>query len=249
MYGFDPRQYQVWSRLSKHKKRLQHTKEVILRAFEITDNWCISCSGGKDSISMAHFINTIKPTPIFSYKDDLVYPGESQYLIDTAKRYGWDIRIHEEMLWSRVEDISRTGGTITDVLGMFSDTFWSAINENNDRYKGSFIGMRAQESFGRRWNYKKRGDIYEMANGFWHAIPIARWEAGDVFAYLVSNDIPIFSLYTKKGIVPPEKRREGWYIPAGDYMRSTGSVVQLKYTYPDLFEKLAELFPELGYET
>ena len=76
--------------------------------------------------------------------------------------------------------------------------------------------------------------------------PLGDWTGRDVFAYLVSRELPVNQVYNKTKFHPePERVREGWWLP-GDFMASQGGVVWLKYYYPEKYQELAERFPEVA---
>lgn len=60
---------------------------------------------------------------------------------------------------------------------------------------GFMIGMRAAESRARSYNVAMRGVSYVKADGLAVALPIARWSAEDVWAYLVGKELPWLSIY------------------------------------------------------
>lgn len=68
---------------------------------------------------------------------------------------------------------------------------------------GYMIGMRAAESRARMLNIATRGLSYEKRNGLSVALPIGRWQAFDVWAYLVDRDLPWLRIYD----VAPDRHR------------------------------------------
>ena len=60
---------------------------------------------------------------------------------------------------------------------------------------GTFVGLRQDESNNRRMNIAMRGDDYTKADGSKICLPIARWSGLDIWAYIVTNDLPYLPFY------------------------------------------------------
>src|SRR5690606_31675927 len=73
---------------------------------------------------------------------------------DIPRRIAW---LTEIGLYHERSENTRAG--VARKVAKLSD--W--MRENG--YRGQMIGMRAEESLGRRWNYRARGLTYELANG------------------------------------------------------------------------------------
>ena len=127
-------------------------------------------------------------------------------------------------------------------------SFYGLIRQyqKDNNYKGTFLGLRSEESNDRRWNRKVKGEIYY--NNKWKQMvcqPIVDWSAKDVFAYLFSNDLPILSIYFQtKFHESPEQIRKSWVIPSGESQR--GKAQWLRWYYPDIFQKLREINPKMN---
>lgn len=114
-------------------------------------------------------------------------------------------------------------------------------------FDGVFVGIRSGESRARLMNRKIKGlSYYNKGHGIRIFTPLGDWTGEDIFAYLVSRDLPINQVYNKTKFHPnPSRIREGWWVP-GETSAQLGGVVWLKYYYPDLYRKLVEMFPEVA---
>lgn len=248
--SFPAQKYQIYAKLSIHKKQIIKAMQVIKKALKMDINWYATCSGGKDSTVLSHLVCKMAPgIEVWSEKDCFDFPGERSYLEGLAGKYKWNINIvspPDEELTSKLgeidfcEDIHSRG---TD----FSDTFFYKLIELQEmEFDGVFLGLRCEESQGRRWNFRKRGHIYQRKNKKWTCNPLSTWKAEDIFAYLVSNEIPILPVYFNTFLVggDPGKIRKSWYLPSA--RASAGHCVWLKYYYPELYQKLLEINPGIS---
>jgi phosphoadenosine phosphosulfate reductase len=242
--------YKLNAEMNTYKSRLKQATVQIHRAFEISKCWYVAWSGGKDSTVLAHLVSRLYPgTVIWSEKDDCDFPGELEYVKNTAKRFDWNLEltIPEESLWAEVakgglklcEDIHSRGKAFSD------DFFYAAIEKQEQKHAGVFLGLRGEESRGRYMNFKQRGFIYQRKNGKYTCIPLAKWSGIDIFSYLITNEIPIFDIYykTKFHEDDPTRIRKSWVLP-GSHARK-GYCAWLRYYYPEIFLKLAAIYPKV----
>lgn len=247
--SFPTQKYQLWARMPTHKNRVDRAKSVIQEALEKGISWYVACSAGKDSTVLAHMVNLLSPgIEIWSEKDCFDFPGEKEYLQELAATYNWKLNIvtpeadlHEAAKKIDVcEDLHSRGTEFSD------NFFYRLITEQEKRFDGVFLGLRAEESNGRTRNFKTRGHTYQRKNYKWTCNPLSTWKTDDVFAYLVGNEIPILPVYFNTKFVDgdPGKIRKSWYLPSA--RSAEGHCVWLKYYYPDLFYRLCEISPEVA---
>jgi 3'-phosphoadenosine 5'-phosphosulfate sulfotransferase (PAPS reductase)/FAD synthetase len=113
-------------------------------------------------------------------------------------------------------------------------------------FGGVFLGIRKDESVGRRWNLTVRTPLYQV-NGFWHCCPLADWTYRDVFAYLISNNIqyPAFYDFEDMGMTREWIRNSSWVSTDG---AAKGQIAWLRKHYPKQYKELSARFPEVkGY--
>lgn len=245
--------YTRWSKTDIYKRNLQRAIDISSEFLEMDLNHNVSFSCGKDSTVLVHLVNSIKPgIKIVSEKDDMDFPEELPYLERLREKYNLNIDVITPpvSLWEEIlkhsitEDIHSKG---TD----FSDEYFYGLlakyhKENN--VNASFLGLRQSESRGRAMNFRTKGHIYfnKSWGGFgqWICQPLALWSAKDIFAYLFSNDVPIMEVYFKtKFVKSPEDIRKAWILPS--HQSNQGQALWLKYYYPQIFNKLAMIKPEM----
>lgn len=107
------------------------------------------------------------------------------------------------------------------------------------------MGMRADEAKGRRWCFRARGPIYQLADGHWHANPLAWWSAEDVWTYLVSRGVPWHPMYDAEthGYTRESLRSTGWLYTDGI---GDGWAAWLREHYPEQYRLLIAAFPRIA---
>lgn len=242
--------YLLHSNSKEYKKKLEFAKNKIIECFELgIHNPTVMWSGGKDSTALMHLVNTIKHTPAISEKDDIDFPNELDYVKSTSNLFNWEVNIISPnvKLWDIIHEFDFSED-IHSKNTVFSTIYFYDLLKNEKKRlesKCAFIGLRSQESKGRKMNLLSNRHIYY--NQQWKEIicqPISEWSAKDVFAYLFSNDIPIMDVYFKtKFVNSPEDIRKSWILPSAQ--TSLGQAAWLKYYYHDIYQKLAEINPIL----
>lgn len=229
------------SKMPYFNDKISQAKSIIKNfpeksKLDINNIYC-TCSTGKDSTVLTILCNEIFPNiKVFSQKDNYDYPEELDYLKMLQKKFNLNldiIKVHinlDEINF--FEEIHKRGTTLSDLY------FYSIIDkykkENN--FKGVFLGLRNEESKGRKLNNYKRGHTYQKKDGEWVCNPLYNWSGKDVFAYLLSNNIAPLKVYTLTKFCPPEKIRKSWFLPGA--RTNKGACLILKYYYPNLFKKL-----------
>lgn len=80
--------------------------------------------------------------------------------------------------------------------------------------KGTFLGLRKEESFARRMNIKERGLVYCKNSGANIAIPLGHWSGRDVWAWIATQRLPYLRIYDTAG-VGRERARSGFVFATG----------------------------------
>jgi 3'-phosphoadenosine 5'-phosphosulfate sulfotransferase (PAPS reductase)/FAD synthetase len=232
-----------YSKTDIYIKQLKKTKDIIkefIVKFGLFKLY-VSCSGGKDSIVLAHICNNLFPgIKVFSEKDIFDFPEEKEYL----KSFNFNLYIAKPYM--NFTDLSKFD-FLDEIHSRSSDFsknyFYSIISsfKKEYKYKGVFLGLRTQESKGRLWNFKKNGFIYyNKRDDDYVCQPLALWKTENIFAYLISNKIAILNCYKQlKFIGDPRKIRKSWYLPGA--RATNGQASWLKYYYPALFNNLLKI--------
>lgn len=243
------RVYLLHSRTRSFQKHLHVAKGIISDFIGRQIKSYVAVSGGKDSIAMAHLIWSIEPGIKFmSVLDESDIPGLHDYMTKIVQRYKFDVDvISPKNLWEAFAKYDFTEDVHSPRSEYAQRYFFDHIKRYvaDNGYDGIFLGLRAQESKGRRMNFLQRGSIYFNESWQqWICQPLAAWSAMDVFAYLFSNNVPIFDMYFKtKFKLSPENIRLDCILPS--HFSRDGQSAWLKYYYPETFSRLAAILPKL----
>ena len=114
---------------------------------------------------------------------------------------------------------------------------------------GAFVGIRADESAARRWYARRWGSSHSYADGTHSVTPLLAWSGIDVFAYLVSRELPIHPWYRHayeagRGVEPPERLRVDLGVPPA-FPASRGAAQLIARVYPDFWRRLTAIRPEM----
>lgn len=237
-----------WKIRSKHiefKKRLKGAITIINKAKNLGIKFAISWSGGKDSTAMVHLIKSVWPEcPIIVQFDDCDWPEKKPYIYRVIKKMNWKI-------YEAIPDFSVKQAIFNCDIGnedicskTHKLTKYGFLKPLDDIQKileceGAFLGLRKLESKRRGRNYKYNGNLYRLKSGEYICTPVVHFDAVDIFAYLVSNDIEINPCYFNNAFKTPEKIRLAWAIPS-IYGIGQGDIEHIRKYYPKYFNELRE---------
>ena len=242
--------YRLRARHRTFLLRVQESKEILREFFDKGLNSRVMWSGGKDSTAMLHLAWTVNPNVYAtSEKDDMDFPGEKEYVRHIADRYNIRLDVIEpsESIWDHVTRYDITEQIHSQGTAFSQRFFYNVLRDYQERngVRGLIIGLRNQESNGRRINYHLRGAIYEKRDGMHVCLPMAHWETQDVYAYLISQEIPILDVYFKTRFTKgPESIRKSWMLPG--VFAQDGQAAWLRYYYPQIYARLLHTNPEIG---
>lgn len=223
---------------------------IVEEGLRTMSNPYVSCSWGKDSTFLLWLVLRHRPDIPILYIDYLDALPDT-YAIRDQLLGEWDLRgqyteLAAEWDWRRqievlgLSDITRTKSSkavIPLVKGHQAERW--AQEQGHD---GRFWGLRADESATRRRLFRARGALYQ-ARGQWVCSPLA-WLTGHELWYLIDSlGIPYCAIYDKTLLEPRETIRNGGWACTDGALK--GRVVWLRYYYPDLYERLREIAPEV----
>lgn len=118
-----------------------------------------------------------------------------------------------------------------------------------EEYAGSYVGLRAEESRGRAAYARVWGPVHQsVLDGTRQVCPLLAWTGNDVFAYLVSRELPIHPYYRAAAEtfpdVPPHRLRVDLALTP-DSIAARGAMAMLARVYPDFFARIASVRPEI----
>lgn len=241
-----------------YARRLDQAKRYLHEALTLEPRARLSWSAGKDSTALVHLaVHEGAKGRIFSIKDDLDYPGEREYIERYAAAWGvldrLDILTPDVSLWDLLVSMKDRHDIRDDLHSRSAEFsrlgFYSVIDSYNARseVRATLLGLRAEESVGRRNNRNSRGHIYLKNDGELVGQPLCDWRGVDVYAYLLSHDIELLPVYRCiRFSTRPDRIRKSWWVPGKHGAR--GGSIWLKAYYPSLYRKLVSVYPELSGE-
>ena len=220
----DERSALLYSKLSYFKTLIWKTQNFIKWSLKQVQNPYVACSFGKDSSVMLHLILLQKPDIKIRF---IRWENETEHIDN-----------YDEIIskWKNInlEQVVLSRTSLDDKRKERYDT------ENFDSY---YIGLRKDESVGRRITLKTHGKFYKMKNGLIRISPLADWTTNEISAYIVANNIPLLNSYKTDGF----ETRTASRIPRADFGIRQNFFAKLKQNDIEAFNKLLNLFPDAKY--
>lgn len=234
----------IYSKLPSFTKKIENTKKDILEKLSSHKKIAVSISGGKDSVVMLHILKQYFPGEIIAWFRDL---GEWELpeTKELIKNYCKSLNIR---LCISTPEISLTElFKIHGIFGHYSRiTFDDPLNKFYEKEKPevSCIGLRKQEAKKRLKLLSSKGNYffckqYKIIQYY----PLADWNVQEIFSYMALFNLPVHPLYLKNQFKDREQIRVNWLISRG--FLQEGDFIRLKYYYPEQFNKISSMFPEL----
>ena len=211
-----------------------------------------STSGGKDSLVLYDMLKRQSPECRFGFFDS---GGELPQTEEWIDRHPDVVRVPTR---HNFYDMLRWGGywgyrgpDLQDLALEFNfDRI--LVDEPAARFieqfnlKLVFIGLRSQESAGRRMNHRTHGWLYYAKYAHaWHCTPLFDWTHDDVWAYIASRELDYNTAYdvmTEAGIPRAQQRVS---IVLGSVGANLGRLAWLRRIAPGLWNRLAAEFPKI----
>jgi phosphoadenosine phosphosulfate reductase len=257
MHEIERYQHELYAHTNGFKCNVERTRRVLHEALLTMKNPYIAFSGGIDSTVMLDLIFSIGACPVQWGDDGADYPETLRFLDETAMRYDFKLRRIANVKSWREWCLEMGRPDLASDLSawlhppMEHDAVWETWEDRilqNPGYDGVFLGMLAIESRTRRIVLENGHKmLYQVAReqGMWHCCPLASWTKRDIWAYVVSQELAYNPVYDKLAAmgVTLERRR---VAPLTCFrVMQYGSVVHLRQGWPDLYMRLAALFPKV----
>lgn len=226
-----------YSHLNKHIDKVISAKKIIKDYLDICPNTYLSWSTGKDSTVVLHLLRSIDSSiPVIHFDLGVELPNTDAYKqnfenITTYKSKKTVLDLYEEFGFECSE--SRKSKMIEEFT-------------KNNKFDGNIMGLRYDESKTRNYlrrlghTYTRKSDNMIICN------PIHNWTFEDVFAYLISSNVPIHPHYYLNSLQPLEHRRVGGYLSSRNRGSGYGRFSWFKEQYPNEFARLVEKHKEIN---
>lgn len=244
----------VRMQMQSFKDKESRAIDLCAKLLEEHDAPYVALSGGKDSVAMAYIVDQAacsvrKDFHLWLHLSDASFPGTLETCRLVAKSISRQLDVSESER-SAFELLAET-----DQRRAFgkSGVFFDSVRKYAKDKDLAFVGVRAKESKRRSKAARIHGQVFHSASmgnvDVCH--PLLWFDIFDVAATLVKNVAPIHPIYRKMPInnavtnsqLEAEFIRLG-YITSRDLLNK-GTAVFLKVNYPDLFNKTAEIYPEI----
>lgn len=192
MNPIDREMYLLYTETEEYQESIRRLQENISKAFSEYSKPYVAYSGGKDSLVMAHGV-------LQEYPDTLIYHWD-------YGPYYMPRKIEQE-----VRDIATTIGAKNvqidstplyklkkrEAQGILGRILYGRVMAEMKTlgYDLCFIGLRSQESCKRRRRVSSLFENEILTNCF----PVRHMKTRDIWAYIVSNDLPYCSHYDVYG--------------------------------------------------
>lgn len=221
----DKRTALLYAQLKPYKALVNKTSGFIRWALERVKNPYVACSFGKDSAVMLHLILQHRPNiPVrfASHPETSLLDNYQEVINLWVENYG--INYHE---------IFCDGGLIK--VRHHQRNMLDALHEDWDSF---FVGIRKQESVGRRISLRTHGMFHKLkSTGRIKISPLADWTEKEIATYTVANNIPLLDKYQKEGF----SARTTSGIPRTNIEES---LMSLKSRDIQSFNELCKLYPD-----
>jgi phosphoadenosine phosphosulfate reductase len=241
----------AWARTDLHRRRVDAALDVIRRAATEHQPIGVSFSGGKDSTCLLDLVRRVVPDAPAAFFDsgcelastykivqrlgvDIIHPRLSA--LDMARYAGW---------WGYADPVDPDCPfAVGEVLVVEpSETF--VVKR---RLRSIAYGVRGEESGGRAQHVRVRaklGFIWQARDRTWYAMPLARWELRDVWAYIASRELDYNAAYDRmtEARIAREDQRVSTLL--GSSGTGFGRFAFLRRAEPERWEELTREFPAL----
>ena len=220
--------FQAWASMPPYRRKVAQAQSIIKEALEIAPAY-VACSWGKDSTVLLHLCQSIQsdiPVVSFGHPERALMGYQS--VIDAYCH-----RHHPNL-----ETIELEGDHVPDKLKQ--SKLW-------ERYPVAIVGVRKEESKARSIAVTKYGLTYQFTtgdrSGSWRCFPLGYWGWKDVWAYIVSNDLPYLDAYNHQ---PWDRGRTTDHLSKATSKRWQRTRLEGFATIaPEYYAYLRENYPEM----
>lgn len=241
----------LYAKLPVFKRRVEKVRELIRQGLDVMKKPYLSCSFGKDSVVLLCLVLEQTPDiPVVFINSRYCFPDTYEVRDAFVREYGINlVEIVQPHDYLRIIDQyglpdDRTPAQqkkVIDLLKKDLANTWA----HDHCFDGHFWGMRKEESAGRRVMLNHRGPLfYAKAANLWRCAPLADWRWEDIWAYIHTRNVPYSRIYEKTGFCDLKQIRNTSWVTT-DGAAYNGRVAWLKYYYPELYTKLANVLPEI----
>jgi phosphoadenosine phosphosulfate reductase len=208
----------------------------------------VSFSGGKDSLVTLHLVRSVfKHAPAALFDSGVELPET----LELARHYDAEI-ISARLSYLEIARYAGEWGYPHPVdAGCPFDLKAILIDEPSEtfvvrnRLSVCAIGLRGQESRGRKMNAVTRGTLYQGQDRTWYLCPLQFWTVEDVWGYIAQHELRYHSIYDAMDRLNIPRCDQRLGMSMGTIGLSHGRMSVFKRVAPEHFARLAAEFPKL----
>lgn len=253
------RTWLTWAETDCFKRRIDKALDAIRDAENTGRELYVGVSGGKDSIALAWLVAEAGADFRWAHaRTPMETPGMFAAADAMAVRCDRELDIIDPDLgkpfWEWLRTLPPIGSNpfrepyaqeVRDRCSAGALLYWYSHAYG---FSGYLTGMRTEESRGRRLNRKVRGIAYQRTDHMYICNPISDWTARDVWAAIVSNDLPTCPHYRltleKLGMSPESPASRVDFVVAPEGATAFPILYTTSVLYPSLFRQICEARPE-----
>jgi len=234
-------------RLKNKLQLLEEEAAICLNSFCSSFKTSLALSFGKDSMTILHILKKFNiPAQIIMFNHSGIETPDTEELIAyTLKYYNIDnfvmTKPDKDILDFALQkiDVNAKHPVRDFVYFCLEKPRWTAMDEH--KINGCILGLRAEESIGRRKNFMFRGKEYYNKRELNQILtPVANWRTDEVYAYAALEHIPFHPIY-KKIAKYKGKKFARHNTPIDISFLHDGHLTFLKKEYPETFIKYKKI--------
>jgi len=184
--------FQEWANTAIFKEKIELSIEIIENALKVSKRSYIAFSGGKDSLCVLHLISPKKPDITVIHWDfgryyfpRTLFEEIQNIIIQFSIR---DFRVYTSKSYEQLQ---------RRAINILGREFLAQVvpQLKAEGFDLAFIGLRKEESSKRKVRTQKSQYLTEIPEIY----PIADWTYLDVWAYIISRNLPYLSYYDSYG--------------------------------------------------
>lgn len=190
--------FMMWSKTAEYKNKVREANNIIRDCYRQFKHPYLAYSGGKDSIAMLHLVLQVDPDISVWLWDHGPYlmPRKYQRFIEESARLQG---VKDENLFIRTSLQLNSPYARWDYMRWYH-TFFKTISElaEKEDWDSVFLGIRREESGARKVRARKPFN-YTIDPKIPQCYPLHEWTWRDVWACIISNNLPYLEHYDKYG--------------------------------------------------
>lgn len=224
--------------------------------------YAVACSWGKDSLCVLHMALEAHGSVVAvhgRYSENEELPDITAVRDAFLARHS-GVEYHEVPVWGDWEIYERAGRFFLEPetreeRKILADWHQELVDVMDCAFlaagaQGKILGLAAHESRGRAMNISVRGSHYKTrAEAIPKLLPIAHWRPADVWAYMLTHELPRLRIYDMADN-PERARSEVAFAAIGgdaaDAVRRHGAWKEWARCYPELWAKWVARWPIIG---